>query len=225
MLSFLLYLSHLTSFLQLWPHILAFLRLLWWINCSCSTFVHLLHFFTDATISHFIRDTAQLILFSFIIRISLSTALLPSTHIHTVKLLPQKKERRIPLLSPCILPIMVSFLLFPLEQNPLKTLFILALYKLSFSIISWCHYIRALTYTPLKLFLSRSQWPPYVKTQHSCLNSHIICTDKEVCLLLPTYNRTHMYSQLFRTPSCQLWSFLLFVIIYLLINCLFQKSP
>lgn len=146
MLSFLLYVSHLTSFLQLWPHILTFLLLLWWINCSCSTFVHLLHFFTDATLSHFFRVTAQLILFSFIIRISLSTALLPSTHIHTVKLLPQKKERRIPLLSPCILPIMVSFLLFPLEQNSLKTLFILALYKLSFSIISWCHYIRALTY-------------------------------------------------------------------------------
>lgn len=102
---------------------------------------------------YFIKDTAQLILFSFIIRISLSDALLPSTHIHTAKRLPQKKERRIPLLSCYSLPIMVSFLLFPLEQNSLKTLFILSLYKISFSIISWCYYIRALTCHSLEAVL------------------------------------------------------------------------
>lgn len=157
-----LYLSHLTSFLHLWPHILSFLLLLWWINCSYSTFIHFLHFFTDATLSHFIRDTAQLILFSFIIRISLSTALLPSTHIYTVKLLPQKKEANpsfvllyssnYGLISP--FPIRTKFLENFIHTCPPSTS----------SLFPWSLDATTSGLWPVilwKLFLSRSQWPPY----------------------------------------------------------------
>lgn len=160
---------------------------------------------------------------SFIIRLSFSAVLLSSTYIHTVTLLSQKRERRIPLLSPYILPITTSFLFFHLEQNPLKPLFILALYKLSFFIISWCHYIWTVTHHSMEAVIVKVTGTSLCETQCTCLNFYIICTNKEAFLVFPIHHITHSYnSQPFRTSSCQLLSLPL---LYLVDDDLLQKDP
>lgn len=160
MLSCLGYLSHLTSFLHLWSYTLAFLLLLWWLNCSYSSLVHLTRLFAGCHFfSHLINDRAQLVVL-FHIKISLSTVLLPSTYIPTVKFLPQREE------NPSLVSLYSSnyglLSLFLVRTEFVETIVLTALPRLSFFILSSCHYVRTLTHTPLKLLLSRSWWPPFV---------------------------------------------------------------
>lgn len=79
--------------------------------------------------------------------------------------------------------------------------------------------------TPLKLFLSRSQWPPYVKPSALVWTLLTIFTSKEACLVLPIHSIAHTCSQLIRAPSCQLLSLPLLYLLILLINFLLQKGP
>lgn len=79
--------------------------------------------------------------------------------------------------------------------------------------------------TPLKLFLSRSQWPPYVKPSALVWTLLTIFTNKEACLVLPIHSIAHTSSQLIRAPSCQLLSLSLLYLLILLIHFLLQKGP